>query len=345
MNRRRSPHRRDTRTTPPATAATSAMSLGRTGRPGRTRRRAAARTWLLRHVQVALASLGQLVRQPLGTLMTTAVMAIAIALPGGLHLLLQQVGQLADTWEGGASLSVYLAPEVGAGQAAALQQNIDSDPAVAEAQLISPAQAMDEFRRLSGFGEALDLLEDNPLPAMLVVRLAEPATAGADAEALAERLRALPGVETVQIDLQWVQRLHAITLTVQRGVWVVAVLLGAAVLLIVGNTIRLEIHNRRDEILIARLVGATDAFIRRPFLYDGLWYGLGGGVLAGLLITAALALLHGPITRLAGLYDSQFSLLADLPATLLPMLGVGPVLGLAGAWLAVGRHLARIEPD
>ena len=162
---------------------------------------------------------------------------------------------------------------------------------------------------------------------------------------LAQELQAYREIDLAQVDLQWVERLGAITGTIERAVLILAALLAGAVLLIVGNTIRLEIQNRHSEIEIVKLVGGTDAFIRRPFLYEGLWYGLLGGAIALLLVLASLYLLDGPVERLAGLYESGFSLSVLDPLSLFGVLLGGPALGLTGAWLAVGRHLAEIQPE
>lgn len=301
-------------------------------------------TWLLRHAQMSLASLGRLTRSPVSTLMTAMVIGIALALPSGLHLLVDNIRVLSTSWEGNASVSLFLSDGVTDEQAAAVQRQIDRRPDVAETRLIDREQALDEFRRLSGFGEAVDLLDENPLPAVVLVRPA-PSVQGADAfQAMAGELQAYREIALAQVDLQWVERLGAMTSAFERGVLILAVLLGAAVLLIVGNTIRLEIQNRISEIEIVKLVGGTDAFIRRPFLYEGLWYGLLGALIALALVLVALFLLNGPVQRLVGLYDAQFALaLLDAWSLFGVALG-GPILGLAGAWLAVGRHLAQIRP-
>ena len=162
---------------------------------------------------------------------------------------------------------------------------------------------------------------------------------------MAAELQAYREIDMAQVDLQWVKRLGAITGTIERGVAILAALLAGAVLLIVGNTIRLDIQGRHSEIEIVKLVGGTDAFIRRPFLYEGLWYGLLGAAIALLLVLLSLNLLDGPVQRLAGLYESSFSLAVLDPLSLLGTLFGGPLLGLAGAWLAVGRHLAEIQPE
>jgi len=301
-------------------------------------------TYLLRHAQVALNSLGRLYRMPLASLMTAAVIGIALALPTGLYLLTANLQQLSTQWDGSTSLSLFLHKDVPLKQARALANKLRAWPEIEQLQLITPQQALGEFRQLSGFGDALDVLDENPLPAVLALK---PAASVSDAEAagqLLERLQKLPEVELAQLDLQWVKRFNAIVAIVRRSIWIVASLLGLAVLLITGNTIRLEIQNRHEEIEITKLIGATGAFIRRPFLYGGLWYGLGGAFLATLLVELAFLQLRGPVRQLAGLYQSGFSLQTLSFSDSLGLLLAGALLGLLGAWLAVSRHLAAIEP-
>jgi cell division transport system permease protein len=277
--------------------------------------------------------------------MTASVIGIALALPSGLHLLVDNVRELSSAWEGNASVSLFLADDISDEQAQAIKRQIDLRDDVAETRLIDRTQALDEFRRLSGFGEAIDLLDENPLPAVVLVR-PKPHIEDPEAfAAMAEELQAYREIALAQVDLQWVERLRAITSTFERGVLILAVLLAAAVMLIVGNTIRLEIENRRSEIEVVKLVGGTDGFIRRPFLYEGLWYGLSGAVIALTLVLVALVLLDGPVQRLAGLYEAEFSLALADPLSFFGVLFGGPALGLLGAWLAVGRHLAQIQPE
>ena len=302
-------------------------------------------TWLLRHAQMSLSSLGRLSRNPVGTLMTAAVIGISLALPSGLHLLVDNVRQLSSSWDGSTSISLFLADDVSDEQAESVRQQVAQRADVAETRLISRAAALDEFRRLSGFGQAVELLDHNPLPAVVLIKPGD-GVQGADAVGrIADELQAYREIELAQVDLQWVERLGAITGMIERAVLILAVLLAGAVLLIVGNTVRLEIQNRHSEIEIVKLVGGTDAFIRRPFLYEGLWYGLLGALIALTLVLSTLYLLDGPVQRLAGLYESSFSLSVLDPLSLFGMVLGGPALGLAGAWLAVGRHLARIQPE
>lgn len=316
----------------------------RNGRGPAFKRRFNPRAWLTRHAQVMLASLGRLTRLPLATFMTAAVIGIAIALPGGMNTLVNNIRTLSGAWDGSASLSLFLKPKIEEAAAQALARKLSTWPEVGTLRVIGRDEALTEFRRLSGFGDALDLLGENPLPVVILLQPSLTASGPDAAAVLAKRLGKLPEVELAQLDLQWVRRLHAITRAAERGIWVLAGLLAMAVLLIIGNTIRLEINNRRPEIEINKLVGATNAFIRRPFLYDGLWYGLMGGTIAWILIGLSVLMLQGPVAELAGLYDSQFELSGlSFKGSLAILLGSG-LLGLIGAWLAVGRHLAAIEP-
>lgn len=300
--------------------------------------------YLQRHAQTALASLGRLWRTPVATLLTVTVLAIALALPAGLWVLLENARSVAGGWDAGTRISLYLRLDAPTEAAPRLADRLRADPDVARVQVIGRETALAEFRRHSGFGPALEALDDNPLPDVVVV---EPATrlGAAEVAGLVRRLAGMPQVDLAQHDEAWLQRLHAMLDLARRGVSALAGLLAVAVLLIVGNTIRLDIYNRRDEIEVSKLVGATDAFIRRPFLYGGAWYGLAGGVLAWVIVAAALWLLDGPARHLATLYGSGFALRGlDLEA-IGTLLGAGIALGLGGSWIAVARHLREIEPQ
>lgn len=277
--------------------------------------------------------------------MTTAVIGIALALPSGLHVVLKNAQQLSGGWDGAAQISLFLNRSVGDDEAERLAKQIQKLPQVAGVTYISRREALLEFQRLSGFGDALQALKDNPLPSVLVIRPASEASTPKATEALLERLGAYPPVDLAQLDMQWVKRLYVIMELVRRGVVVLAILLAIAVLLVVGNTIRLAIHNRRDEIVVMKLIGGTDGFIRRPFLYTGFWYGLFGGLIAWVLVTLSLSILSDPVERLAGLYQSRFELSGLDLASAIMLLATSILLGLAGSWLAVGRHLREIEPS
>lgn len=296
------------------------------------------------HAQVLLASLGRLYRTPVSSLLTMAVIAIALALPSGLLVTLDNLQRLNSSWDDSSRVSLFLKPSVNEAQADRLARELKTWPRIAEVRILHRDQALAEFREFSGFGSALDVLEENPLPNTLEIRAADADTPEQSPEALLDELKRLPEVDLAQLDLQWVRRLDALMDMGRRGILVVGALLALAVLLIVGNTIRLDIQNRREEIEVSKLIGGTDAFIRRPFLYTGLWYGLLGALLAWILVGLGFWLVDEPARRLAGLYDSSFLLsgLSWQGTGLLLLSGIA--LGLAGSWLAVGRHLSAIEP-
>ncbi len=297
------------------------------------------------HAQVLVSSLGRLYRAPFSSLMTIAVIAIALSLPSGLLALLDNLQRLNEGWDSGTSISLFLKEAATDAQADRLADELRGWPRIHSATVLHRDQALAEFRELSGFGEALEALDENPLPSVLVIQPAAPTAPDQAIESLVDDLNRLPLVEMAQLDLQWVKRLGALMEIGRRGILVVGALLALAVLLIVGNTIRLDIQNRREEIEVTKLIGGTDAFIRRPFLYTGLWYGLLGAALAWALVAGGFYLLDAPARQLAGLYNSGFLLAApSLQATGLLLLA-GIALGLAGSWLAVGRHLSDIEPS
>lgn len=297
------------------------------------------------HLWVLVSSLGILWRTPLATLMTAAVIGIALALPAGLHVLLQNVQQLSTGWEGTAQMSLFLKSGVPESRIKSLASKLRKWDGVAEVRYISREQALAEFREQSGFGGALDSLDENPLPAVLVISPTAEAAAPAQMELLLGRVQQLESVDLAQLDMEWVRRLSGIIEVGKRGVLLLGGLLGLAILLVVGNTIRLTILSRREEIVVTKLIGATNAFIRRPFLYTGFWYGLMGAIVAWLLVGILLGLLSDPVNRLSFLYNSQFSLGGLDLQTVLILLGSGVALGLIGSWMAVGKHLQAIEPS
>lgn len=304
---------------------------------------AAVNNWAMRHVQVCLSMLGRLYRQPLSTLMTAGVIGIALALPAGLSVLIDNTRTLSGSWEGTARISVFLQRNTSENQRDALADLLRQREDIAQVNIIPAEQALQEFKDLSGFGGAIDALEKNPLPAVLVVLPAEELLGG-DVESLVTELQEFPETDVVQLDTEWLKRLNAMLDIVNRGILVIAGMFALAVIIVVGNTIRLDIQNRRDEIVITKLIGATNAFIRRPFLYSGFWYGAFGGLMAVILIGIALVLMEQPVARLAGLYGSGFSLQGLGLDGGLAVLGLGALLGWLGSALAVTRHLGEIEP-
>jgi len=302
-------------------------------------------SYFIRHIQVFFYSLGQLSRTPVSTLMTCLVIGIALALPTGLHTLLKNAQQLSGGWESTAQISVFLKKNISASQAKNLKQDIQRWPDVLSVHYISREQALKEFQDLSGFGNALKALNSNPLPSVLIIKPKLSMTNEQATQKLLNKLISLRQTDKAQLDMQWVRRLYAIMNIVERGVLILGLLLALAVLLVVGNTIRLAIQNRRKEIVVMKLIGGTDAFIRRPFLYTGFWYGLFGGIIAWLLVSFTLLSISRPIENLTTLYQNQFELNNMSFLTTLTLLGLSVLLGLFGSWFAVGRHLREIEPQ
>ncbi len=303
-----------------------------------------AQSYLAHHRKVALDSAHRLRKNPVASSMTWAVMGVALALPVALMLLLSSLQGVSAGWESSARVTAYLDQSVSVDEAEGLKAKLADDSRVAEVELIDRDTALSEFRASSGLEDALDYLNENPLPHTLLVTPSDGSRTADGVETLLTLVESMDGVEQVQVDLGWLQRLNAMTDLLARAVWALAILLALAVVLVIGNTVRLAIENRRDEILVAKLVGGTDAFVRRPFLYTGAWYGLGGGVVAWLLLQVSLWWLSGPVERLAGLYRSEFSLTGLTFDGVLALIIVAMLLGWLGAWVAVKRHLDDIEP-
>lgn len=302
------------------------------------------RAYFSRHAQVLIGSLGRIVQQPFATLMTMGVIAVALALPLFLTLLLQNARSATGNWNEAYDLSVYLDKKAGSGRVQALAKQLRQRGDVAAVRIITADQALAEFRSDSGFGSALDALGENPLPDTLVVTPTLSASTPQGTESLKAAIATLADVQTVQIDTDWIKRLHALLDLLRRIVLLTGGLLGIGIVLIVSNTIRLDILNRRAEIEVMKLVGASDGFTRRPFLYTGIWYGLGGGVLALMLVALASTVLARPVAQLAFLYGSAFSLQGLRMVTGLAVLGLSVGLSWLGSWLAATRHIRAIEP-
>lgn len=300
--------------------------------------------WFMRHMQTAVGTLGRLAQQPFANALTVLVIGIAIALPASLQVLISNARLLGSGWEHAVSMTVYLKHSVAASQAEQLSSRLEKRHDIAKVRLVKADDALKEFRQLSGFGQALDALTENPLPHALVIEPAIEATSPAGIEELQAELTKLPEVDSVKLDAAWVKRLYTILDAIRRAIVVVGLLLAAGVTLVIGNTIRLDIQNRRDEIEVTKLVGGSDAFVRRPFLYAGFWYGLGGGIVAILLVAMGVIAMGEPVRRIAGLYGSGFELHGLGLINSLLLLAFGIALGWAGSFIATSLHLRNIEP-
>lgn len=295
------------------------------------------------HARVLFFSLGKLWVNPAGTLLTALVIGVTLALPAGLHVAIKNISAVSQSWESTLRVSLFLRDSLTADRAQKLRDELRAQPGVGQVDYISREQALAEFREISGFGEALDLLAENPLPAVLVLTPRSELNPQ-QVNDLVRGLELRPEVDQVKMDQKWLERLYALIEIAQRAVWFLAGMLGLAVIVVVGNTIRLDIENRREEIVVMKLIGAPDGFIRRPFLYTGFWYGLLGGVIALLLVLIGLLAVRGPAQLLSSLYGSSYTLAGlSLPAVTL-LFAAGIALGWLGAFWTVSRHLSQIEP-
>jgi cell division transport system permease protein len=275
--------------------------------------------------------------------MIVLVIAVTLAIPASLNLVVKNAQFVSSGWDNALDFSIYLRKDLSESDADGLAKLIQQRADVESVQLVTANDALAEFKVQSGFGEALDQLDENPLPHTLVVRPGATNTSQS-LILLQEELGNLPEADLVQVDTEWVRRFHAILDMIKQAIVIGASLLGVAIIVIIGNTIRLDIQNRREEIEVTKLIGASNAFVRRPFLWSGFWYGLFGGLLALGLVQYGLFLLEQPAARLAGLYQSSISILSlDLRESL-SILGIGVLLGLVGSWFAAARHMRRIEP-
>lgn len=302
----------------------------------------ARRAWLQSHRESLVAGAARLLRDPFGQLLTLGVVAVALLLPALGWLALAHIDRAAVAWRPSGDLTVFLAAGEPVERAIELASQLEGRPEIAATEIRSPDDALAELRSMSDFAEALAALDANPMPALLIVRLSP---AGVTAiEGLQQELAAMPEVDWVQVDRRWLERLEAVLQLGERGVQIGALVLALAVLLVIGNTIRLEISLKREEILILKLLGASDARVRRPFLYIGLWYGVVGALLALVLVHAALLFVQPAVDRLALSYGAGFALHGPGLRGGALLLGYGAVLGWLGSWLASARHLRDAEP-
>ncbi len=301
-------------------------------------------TFATHHAQALMGALGRLARAPLATILTLLVIGLALALPAALGLLVTNAEVATGGFSQAVDMSVYLKSGETVQQAQRLAHRVRTMPGVAKVTVISAAQGLRDFRKYSGFGAALDALTSNPLPNVLRIVPRPEASSAADLERLRRDIGAWPEVQVVQLDAQWVLRFNAMLGVLRRLVLTAAVLFGAGVLAVIGNTIRLEILNRHAEIEVTKLVGGSNAFVRRPFLYTGMLYGLGGALLAWMILEAVVIGLTGPVARLAQLYGSAFIPTGLAARQCGVLFGGGVVLGWLGAWISAHHHLRRIEP-
>lgn len=300
------------------------------------------RAWWSHHRLVSVSTLKELLFNPLSSLMTWMVIGIALGLPMILYIVLQNISMASGDWGGKPRVSFYLDQSVEVSSARTLADRLASQDGIDEVIFISSDDALMEFQHRSGFKEVLSTLDRNPLPHVIeVVPLdADPVKLSGQIAAW----EAYPEVDHISVDLKWLERLFAILAFSQRLIVALAIVLGLGVMLVMGNTIRLAIENRRAEIEVVKLVGGTDAFVRRPFLYLGFWYGVGGALIALLLSQLSLLFLSGPVELLAQSYSDDFALEGPGFFVCLMLLIGGALLGVLGSLIAVSRHLSEFEP-
>ncbi len=299
--------------------------------------------WFMHHLQSLIFSLGKIYRSPSSTLMTVAVIGITLTLPGGFYLLLKNIQTISGDLVTSTQITLYLKMDLSLEKAQLFDKQLKARSDIDDTTFISNIQALKEFKQNSGFGQSLDHLESNPLPHSIIV-IPPVDTDTLSIKTLLSKLQSLPEVDIAKLDTEWLERLYTIIEIAKRSVIIISLLFCSAVLLIIGNTIRLDIQNRYQEIIVTKLIGATNAFIRRPFLYSGVWYGLFGGLLSWIIVELSLIVLSGPISKLNMLYQSQHHLISFSFMDFLIIICFSTLLGLAGSWLAVARHLNEIEP-
>lgn len=296
------------------------------------------------NLQQALGSLGELTRNPIASTMTIFVLGLSLTLPSTLYVVVKNSQAVTSGLDEAAEISLFLRKDLASSEVETFAQRISLRSDVERIQIIPKDQGLREFRDVSGFGSALDYLESNPLPDVVVVIPASEYRSVDRARGLLSELSTEREVTSASLDLQWLERLQALIRLVEDVLGALALLLCAAVILIVGNTIRLMILNRRDEIIVMKLVGATDGYIQRPFLYTGFWYGLIGGVIAWIATALLVWWIGSAVAGVTTLYDSQFRLTGLNFQELMVLWGIAVGLGLLGSWIAVRRHVAAIEP-
>lgn len=297
------------------------------------------------HAQALFSSLGRLVASRFSSAMTITVLAIAISLASGFYILVANLQQLAGNLEASNQISLFLKDEISEARANKFVNSIKQNPDIQDVKLITKDQALEEFRSYSGFGEAIKALEKNPLPFVVQVLPKNSLEDEQALETLLDDFKRSAEVDFAQMDMQWVKRLKSIMAIARRGVTLLSLLLGAGVLFITANTIRLELHNRRDEVVIAKLVGATNGFIHRPFLYSGFWIGFFSGVAAWFIVTTIMLILKQPIETLSRLYDDAFHVVFFGFAETLALLFISSILGVVGSWIVLHFQLQQLKPE
>ena len=303
------------------------------------------RAWLRRHSYSFFSSLGVLLQHKIGTLMTVLVLGIAMFFPLGLYITLTNLEGMdlrQDEWS---AITVFFKSGTTQDEVRRVADELERRLNPEAVVIISPEEGMVDFRDASGFGESLDMLEENPLPWVMQVSPKQGPTEQVEERVgeLTGFLQSIDSIEITQFDYKWLQRLGRMMELGQASVTVLMLLFGLTVVVVVANTIRLDVASHAEEIEILALVGAGNAFVRQPFLYTGLWYGLMGGLLAVVLLSLTMLYLGRPLGLLLETYGTVFSLRGlGVNSTFQVLLG-GAFLGWLGAWISVQRYLRRLK--
>ncbi len=297
------------------------------------------------HAHALFSSLGRLVATPFTSIMTIAVLAISISLASGFYIMVINVQQLTANLEGSNQISLFLKDDVSNENAANLAGDIRQNPSVQAVKIITKEQALAEFKTYSGFGAAIDVLEKNPLPIVLQVLPKNTLKDKQELENLFKTVEKFDEVDYAQVDMQWVERLQSMVEVAQCGTALFSFMIGLGVLFIIGNTIRLELHNRRDEVMISKLVGATNSFISRPFLYTGFWIGFISGVSAWFIVAILMLILRQPVEKLSGLYEGDLHLIFLSFTETLVLLLISSLLGVFSSWAVLLFQLRHTRPE
>lgn len=306
---------------------------------------AGIQSYFFLHAHTFVASLGRIYRAPVASAMTILVIAAALALPVSFYVLVKNALQASTGLETTNQISLFLKPDISDETGRRISERLENHAKIAQVKLISKEAGLKEFQTYSGFGEALQALDFNPLPVVISIKPKDSLTKPEDVERLLAELKSLAETDLVQLDTQWMRKLHHMLSFVERSIVVLGILLSFAVLFIVANTIRLELQNRQEEIAVTKLMGATNRFIRRPFLYTGFWYGFLGGLIAWFLVTFLFLLLRGPVRELAVLYDSHFDLDFMSFSDFISLLSFAAGLGIVGSVAVVEFHLKKLDPE
>lgn len=306
--------------------------------------------YLRQHHFAFYQALRDLLVSPLASLLSFSVIAIALALPGGLFLFLENGKQMTENWNNDTQISVFLADGVVEQQVDNLIDSISDQELISNTQYLTKQMALVEFEKQMDLGDLTQILDDNPLPAVLLIDIKPMKDLAGQVDGFIDQVNRLsnqlsnsPIVDDVQLDVIWLERFNRLVELTERFIGLLSLILGLAILLIVGNTIRLLLERQKDAVLVMKLVGGTNAYVKRPFIYAGLWLGLVGAVFANLLIYLFLLGVAGPIVNLVSLYDMSFVLIKPDGIMLLSLIAAGMFISMFGAWLTVTVQLRKLQ--